>query len=181
MGCKEIDMSLKSTSTRYGTVAIAIHWASALAVIFAFIGGLAAANADPVPVALLVAHIVLGSSVLLLTLLRIVWWLAADRHPETPAGQPRWQALAARVVHGLLYLILVLMASSGIATIVSSGAIPAITSGAPLPDFSEVLPRLAHGIMSKVLLVLLAAHIGAALYHQFVRRDRLLARMGIGA
>ena len=53
-------------------------------------------------------------------------------------------------------------------------------SGAPLPDFSEVLPRLAHGIMSKVLLVLLAGHIGAALYHQFIRRDRLLARMGIG-
>ncbi len=34
--------------------------------------------------------------------------------------------------------------------------------------------------MSKLLLALLAAHIGAALYHQFVRRDQLLARMGVG-
>lgn len=31
------------------------------------------------------------------------------------------------------------------------------------------------------MLVLLALHVGAALYHQFIRRDRLLARMGIGS
>jgi len=31
------------------------------------------------------------------------------------------------------------------------------------------------------MLGLLALHIGAALYHQFIRRDRLLSRMGVGA
>jgi cytochrome b561 len=31
------------------------------------------------------------------------------------------------------------------------------------------------------MLVLLAFHIGAALYHQFIRRDRIFARMGVGA
>jgi cytochrome b561 len=174
-------MGLKSTSTQYGSVAIAIHWTSAIAVVLTFIAGLVLANADPVPVPLLVAHIVLGLSVFALTLLRIVWWLAADDRPPLPADQPRLQQLAARTVHALLYVILILMATSGIATIVSSGAIAAIASGAPLPDFSALIPRVAHGIMSKLLLVLLAGHIGAALYHQFIRRDRLLARMGIGA
>ena len=50
----------------------------------------------------------------------------------------------------------------------------------PLPDFSELIPRAAHGIMSRILLVLLAGHVGAALWHQVVRRDHLLARMGLG-
>jgi cytochrome b561 len=83
-------------------------------------------------------------------------------------------------VHGLLYVLLILMATSGIATIVSSGAISAISSGAALPDFSELIPRIAHGIMSKILLALFVLHVSAALYHQFVRRDHLLARMGVG-
>lgn len=174
-------MSTKSTSTRYGSVAIAIHWSSALAVVLAFIAGMVMANATPVPVALLIAHIVLGLTVFALTLLRIVWWWAADKHPAPPADQPQWQQTTANVVHGLLYVLLILMATSGIATIVSSGAIGAIASGVALPDFSELIPRVAHGIMSKLLLALFVVHLGAALFHQFVKRDRLLARMGIGA
>lgn len=42
------------------------------------------------------------------------------------------------------------------------------------------MPRVAHGIMSRILLLLFVAHVGAALFHQFVRRDHLLARMGLG-
>jgi cytochrome b561 len=173
-------MSMKSTSTRYGSVAVAIHWTTAMAVVLTFIAGLVMANSAVVATQLLVAHIVLGLSVFALTLLRIVWWLAADDRPPLPADQPRAQQLAAKTVHALLYVILILMATSGIMTLVLSGAIPAILSGTPVPDFSELVPRVAHGIMSKLLLALLAAHIGAALYHQFIRRDRLLARMGIG-
>lgn len=173
-------MSSKSTPTRYGSVAIAIHWSSALAVVLAFAAGLALTNAEPAPAALLVAHIGLGSSVLLLTLLRIVWWLVADKRPALPANQPKVQQLAAKIVHALLYVILILMATSGITTVVLSGAIPAMMAGVPVPDFSELVPRMAHGIMSKLLLALLVAHIGAALYHQFIRKDRLLGRMGLG-
>lgn len=173
-------MSFKSTSTRYGSVAIVIHWTSAAAVVLAFLAGLTLANMQPVAAPLLIAHIALGMSVFVLTLLRIVWWVVADDRPRLPADQPRWQQLAAKVVHVLLYVILVLMATSGLTTILLSGAFSAIASGALLPDFSERAPRVAHGLMSKLLLVLLVGHVGAALYHQFVRRDRLLARMGIG-
>jgi cytochrome b561 len=83
-------------------------------------------------------------------------------------------------VHLLLYVVIILMSTSGIATIIASGAMPALLSGQPLPDFSGLIPRTAHGIGSRLLLALLVAHIGAALYHQFIRRDRLLARMGVG-
>ena len=174
-------MSIKSTSTRYGAVAITIHWSSAIAIAMTFGLGLLATNADPLTeVTLVRGHIVLGSLVLILTLLRIGWWLWGDRRPEPVAGQPPMQELAARIVHYGTFAVILLMASSGIATLILSGALPAIVAGTALPDFNEVVPRLAHGVMSWVLLALLAAHIAAALYHQFVRRDRLLGRMGLG-
>ena len=34
---------------------------------------------------------------------------------------------------------------------------------------------------ARAMLGLLALHVGAALYHQFIRRDRLMARMGVGS
>lgn len=175
-------MSLKSTSDRYGSVAIAIHWISAAGIIALLASGLVAADqVDPAAkLALLRIHVPLGIGVLLLTLLRIIWWAVADKRPQPPAGQAPWQDLLARLVHGGLYVIVLVMAGSGIATLALSGALPAILSGAALPDFSAVAPRLVHGIGGKLTLALLAAHVGAALYHQFIRRDRLLARMGLG-
>jgi cytochrome b561 len=89
--------------------------------------------------------------------------------------------MAARSVHGLVYLLIFLMATSGIASLFAAGAIPALLSGQGLPNFDEVIPRVAHGIMSKLLIGLLVVHVGAALYHQFIRHDRLLGRMGLGA
>jgi cytochrome b561 len=175
-------MARKSTSSQYGSVAIAIHWASALAVILAFAAGFVVANVAPPAQQgpILIAHVTLGLIVFALTLLRIVWWAVADKHPAAPADQPRWQMRAAQAVHLGLYVLLVLMASSGITTLILSGAVPTILGGGPVPDFSELVPRIAHGIMSKLLLALFVGHVGAALYHQLVRRDHLLARMGVG-
>ena len=175
-------MTTKSTSTQYGSVAIAIHWASALAVILTWIAGFVVANTlpDGQGAPILLAHITLGLIVFALTLLRIVWWLVADKHPKAPAGEPTWQVRAAQAVHLGLYVLLILMASSGIVTLILSGAVPTLLAGGPVPDFSELIPRVAHGIMARILLVLFVGHVGAALWHQFVRHDHLLARMGLG-
>jgi cytochrome b561 len=83
-------------------------------------------------------------------------------------------------VHVALYVVVLMSAASGIATIALSGALPAIVGGAGLPDLGAVLPRAVHGIAARAMLGLLALHVGAALYHQFIRRDRLIARMGVG-
>jgi len=176
-------MSLKSSPTRYGKLPIAIHWLTALLIVMLFGTGLAASSQtdSAATLALVRFHVPLGIAVLALTLLRIVWWWFIDRRPEPAPGQPRLQELAARVVHLGLYVVLMVLASSGIATLVLSGAMPAIIAGTTLPEFDSLLPRLVHSVVSKLMLALLALHIGAALWHQFIRRDRLLARMGIGA
>lgn len=174
-------MGLKSTATRYGSVAIAIHWVSALAIVALLISGTVMAGVvGEAKRSILPIHATIGSLVLLLTLLRIGWWVWGDRRPQPVPNQPRLQEVAARIVHGLLYAGIIVLGASGIATLALSGAVPALLSGAPLPDFSGLLPRLTHGIVGKAMIVLLAVHVAAALYHQFIRRDHLLGRMGIG-
>ena len=177
-------MSLKSSPTRYGTVAIAIHWITALAILGMLISGLAAANnADPATeLTLLRGHAIMGSLIGVLTLLRIVWRMGFDRRPADPAGMSRGQLLAAHVVHYGLYAVILVLVSSGIATIVLSGAGVQLlgTAPLPLPDFTLAPPFTVHGLLARGLIALLIGHIGAALWHQFVRRDHLLARMGLG-
>jgi cytochrome b561 len=176
-------MSLKSSNARYGSVAMTIHWLTAAIIVALFATGLlAAGQADPeAKLALLRFHVPLGAAVLALTALRMVWWWVVDSRPPLPADQPTWQKFMALAVHIALYLVILLLASSGIATLVLSGALPAIIAGTTLPDLETVLPRVVHGVASKLMLGLLTLHIGAALYHQFIRRDHLLARMGVGA
>lgn len=177
-------MPLKSTPQRYGAVAIAIHWITALALLGLLVSGFRAAGMedDVAKAAILRIHTATGVAVLLLTLARILWWVAVDRKPPHVAGQPRWQEIASSAVHGLLYLAILLMAGSGIAMMALSGAGDIVWGGAPgpLPDFTRFAPRTGHGIGAFVLILLMLAHVAAALYHQFVLRDRLLARMGLG-
>lgn len=177
-------MALKSSANHYGTIAVAIHWLSAALVLGLLVSGFRAAGTiDPEAKAgLLRIHAVVGATVLALTLARIAWWIFADRRPAESAGTPRLQGLAARAVHVLFYVVLVGMAASGIGMLVLSGAAAILFAGAPgpLPDFMEYPPRLAHGLGAFLLVALVLAHVAAAFYHQFVLRDRLLARMGLG-
>ena len=177
-------MPMKSTQQRYGAVPIAIHWITALALLGLLLSGFRAEDMtdDAAKIGILRVHSAVGVSVLLLTVARILWWVAVDRKPAYPAAMPRWQQTASSAVHGLLYLDGLLMAGSGIATMALSGAGDIVWGGAaaPLPDFRQFAPRAAHGLGASILILLSLLHIAAALYHQFVLRDRLLARMGLG-
>lgn len=177
-------MSVKSLPDRYGSVAVAIHWVTALAILGMLISGVVAENiADTVAeVGILRIHAIMGVLIGLLTILRIVWWLAFDKRPADPAGLSRAQALAAHVVHYALYGAILVLVGSGLGTLILSGANLQLFGSVPppLPDFALVPPFTVHDIVSKLLLALLLGHIGAALWHQFVKRDHLLARMRFG-
>ena len=73
--------------------------------------------------------------------------------------------------------------ADGIGTMILSGAGAILFFGAPgpLPDFWHFPPMTAHYLGAIALLALAGLHILAALYHQFYKRDRLLARMGVGS
>ncbi|TDT92514.1 cytochrome b561 [Azorhizobium sp. AG788] len=171
----------KSMTDRYGSVAVTIHWLSAIVTVVALLSGFRAAHAidEATRAELLRTHIPAAIIVLLLTLLRMVWWLLVDQKPQPAAGMPRWQAWSARAVHIGFYVIILGMVASGIGMLLRSGAGPAVFSEMPahLPNFHASRASIPHGIGARVLLALLATHVGAALYHHFIRRDGLIWRM----
>ena len=174
-------MALKSTPDRYGTMAVSIHWLSVALILVLIASGFRAADTeDPAAkAAILRLHLPIAVAVLVLTILRIVWWWGFDRKPGPVAGSPHWQERAAQAVHVLFYVVLLGMIASGVGMMALSGAAPMIFGGesGPLPDFWKYPPRIPHGIAARLLLALLVLHAGAALYHHFVRRDGLLRRM----
>jgi cytochrome b561 len=177
-------MKLKSSSAEYGTVAIAIHWLSAALIIAMFVLGIVASETtDPLQKSsILRIHAPVGLFVLALTILRITWWLVADKKPAAVAGQSPWQKSVSTWVHRILYFCILGMAGSGIWLLRSSGAGEIIFDGAnkPMPDLETFFAYSAHSTIALVFEALIVLHVLAALYHQFVLRDRLLARMGIG-
>ncbi|WP_299847011.1 cytochrome b/b6 domain-containing protein [uncultured Roseovarius sp.] len=176
---------MKSTSEKYGTVAVTIHWLSAVLILAQLGSGFRAASMvdSAAKEAILTFHAPLGIVILVLTIARLLWWKFADRKPDPVAGDPAWQTGAAKAVHVLFYIVIIGMVASGIGMMVASGA-GEILSGAvdaPLPDFSKVLPRAPHGLGARLMVGLLVFHAGAALYHHFIKKDGLIWRMWYGA
>ena len=96
---------------------------------------------------------------------------------------PAWQQRAAHATHRLLYLLFFAVPLAGWAYSSAAG-FPIVVFGVlPLPDFVPVDKALAeaikplHGILAKVMAVLVLAHVAGALKHQFIDRDGLLSRM----
>lgn len=178
-------MSLKSTATRYGTMAISIHWLSALAIIGLLISGFVIANTTDLiaKAGMLKIHALMGVLVLLLTLFRVIWWAFLDKKPASLPNTPRMQALLANTVHVLFYVVILAMAGSGIGLMVLSGAGEIIFGGAArlLPDFHQYPPRAVHGIAAVAMVALIGLHLVGAIYHQWLKKEPLMARMGIGS
>ena len=176
-------MARQIVPLRYGRTAAFLHWASAIAIVFALVIGLLARQAPGEHRAeyLLRVHLPLGILVVLLTLARILWRLF-DVRPMPIPDQPRRQVLLSRVVHALLTLVPLLLGLSGTALLIVSGALPILFGGAagPLPAFTRFPPMRVHASAAIALAVLLAVHLLAVVYHQVFHKHRLLARMRIG-
>jgi len=169
--------------TRYHPSLIILHWVLAVLVIVGlFMGGQVlaeTANDDPFKLTALTMHMSAGILILLLMIVRLVMRLRTKRPPEADIGNALLNR-GASLAHWLFYLVVFAMCASGIAISIMAG-LPDIVfggSGDPLPaSFDQFTPRTAHGILSKILIALIAAHVLAALYHHFVRKDGLLWRM----
>ena len=177
-------MALKSTSMRYGAVAIGFHWVSAVVILTMLATGVITASLtnDATKSGLLRVHIGLGVTLLVLTIARVVWGVLGDRRPASFNGQRRGERIAEQTVRVLLYVAVFSAIGSGVATILISGLIPELfTSGnVRLPDFESVPGFSIHGLAAGVLLLLSLGHVGAALWHQLIRKERVLGRIGVG-
>ncbi len=175
-----------SLVSRYHPLLVALHWLMALMISVSLVVGFLVlaetSNIDPGKIAVLRVHMAVGMAILALMLLRFVVRMRSRRPPEATTGNAKLDR-AAPLTHYGFYLVVVFVTLSGFTTAIVAG-LPAIVfggSGEPLPpDFDVFLPKAAHAFWAWVLLALIALHLLAALYHQFVRKDGLLARMSFG-
>lgn len=173
-------------SNRYTDVAIALHWLLALALVAAFCVGLYMADLklSPTRVRLFNWHKWAGISILVLSVFRL-GWRCRHHPPDALASMSALQQRLAQWMHGLLYLMCLVVPVAGWAYSSAAG-FPVVWFGLlPLPDFVPVDKALAHVLvqvhaaLAYALASLVGLHVAAALEHQFIERDRLMWRMSL--
>lgn len=167
----------------YGLPAQLLHWlmASLLAAQYA-VGELMPHISGRTPNEGLVAwHIVLGGVILGVILVQAVWRLT---HPVAQLGTlPAWLQKLARAAHVGLYTLTAVITVLGWAAASFRGWEVRLFGLLPLPALAEKGTSWAHTagdvhvVLVYVLAGVIALHVGAALYHHFVLRDRVLTRM----
>ncbi len=176
-------MNLRSNDRQWGAISKFFHWIIALAILGNGIFGLLMdlAGSPMQKINWLALHKSIGLTVLALVLLRMLWRWSDGRPVEEPG--PRWQMLAARVVHGVLYVVIVAIPLTGWLFNSVSGKplqwfklfnLPALTAK------NDQLRDFAHGVHEYLfwfLLLVLVAHVGAALKHHVFDNDDVLRRM----
>lgn len=169
---------------RYPRPLAVLHWLLALMIIAALIAGTVllgdTPNSDPGKIMGLRMHMSLGIAILILMVIRLALRLRGPLPPPSEAGGPMLH-LAATVAHVSLYLLVFVMCGSGLALAMQAG-LPGIVfggQGALPPDFHAYAPRAVHGIVATLLMLVILGHVGGALYHHFVLKDGLIARLRV--
>ena len=176
---------IRNTSSTWGSLARWLHWILGAAIIgmIAFGWWMNHIPARPDRFFYRSIHADIGYLVLLLMVFRLIW-RALNPTPALPVDTPRWQRMLASLNHWALYVATIVVAVLGWAH-----------SGARTPNYSDWfglfhVPQITspdreaarawedrHIWFAYVLLALIVIHLGAALWHHFVRRDRVAARM----
>jgi len=175
--------SWRNTTDHYGRISKLFHWTMAFLIILMLACGLTMEDAPKAwQPTLYGLHKSFGITLLGLGALRLMWRFI-NPPPALPATMSKRQTMASHIVHGILYGLLILMPLSG--WLMSSGG------GYPVSFFGLfTMPNLigmdkelgeffkeTHEVFGNWLLILIALHIGAGVYHHKVLKDGVLKRM----
>jgi cytochrome b561 len=177
-------MNWRNNGERYGSLSIGLHW-SMLLLLVAVYACMELHEFFPKGSALRQGlktwHFMLGLSVLILAVLRLVL-TATSPVPRVASDTPAWLRLSAKLMHYALYALMIGMPLAG--WLILSAA------GKPIPFFGWQLPPLLaadkaladsiqeiHEAGATVGYFLIGLHAAAALFHHYVLRDGTLLRM----
>ncbi len=171
-------------NTTYTPVAKSLHWLMALLILGLLALGtyMSELPLSPQKLELYAWHKWTGVTVFLLVWLRLAWRVA-HRPPGLPASLSPRMRLAAHAGHAALYVLMVLIPLSGWLMSSAKGFQTVWFGVLPIPDLigkyrllGEILQQV-HEALSSLLMLTLAGHVAAALWHHFVLKDDTLRRM----
>jgi cytochrome b561 len=169
---------------RYGAVTQILHWATAVLVVVAFIYGLGGSEQRvyaPSRDFDRQLHETLGLCVLALVAVRIIWRRIDE--PPNPPQLSRWTAAMAKVVSGVLYLLLVGVPLTAIFGAWLEGHPVTLLAGVEIPPIltishdAGVTIASIHTWLGDAILWVAGFHALAGLYHHFFLKDDVLASM----
>lgn len=170
---------------QYGTTAKVFHWLIVALLLVQYpIGWLMPDIHRGPPRTPMTLHISFGILILMVIVMRFAWRLT---HPVAPESSlPAWQRLSSEAVHWLLYLAMFATTLTGWLFASFRGWSVSFFYLFPLPMLASDNPAAIkyadgwHQAAEWTLLVLIGLHVGSALIHIFVYRDRTIQRMLTG-
>ncbi len=173
-------------NSRYTHGAITLHWLIAALIIanYVVVNMAEGAASEAEDRQLMGLHFSIGMSVLIFSVLRIVWRVTHPRPPFDP-GLKSWEVLLARITHGLFYFLMIALPFAGWAMVSAHGA-PGVgvfgmfeIPGLPIAntEANQDLFHELHEMFAGAMFFLFLLHVLAALKHQFVDKDTTLSSM----
>ena len=169
---------------RYDPVQRAMHWLTValIAIQFAVAWTMPDIHRGTQPLGLIAWHLSIGVIILAVTLFRAGWRFVNGALPPPATLSPALRAVS-QVTHGALYVLLVVLPLLGWANASARGWPVKLFGIVPLPALMPKGSALGHQmgdihqLAAWALLGVIGLHVLGALYHQFVARDRTLARI----
>lgn len=175
---------LKNSITRFGAIAILLHWVIALLMIGLIILGLYMVSL-PMNLHKLKYygwHKEFGVLVLMLATVRLAWRFS-NTTPLLPPQMPKWEQFAAHSMHYVFYGFMFALPITGWMLSSAAGFPVSFFGLFVLPDListnensrhllTEIHKWLAYGLIAAI-----CGHVGAALQHHFINKDDILRRM----
>lgn len=172
---------MNDSKTRYGVITRCFHWGMGLLIIWQFMKFFDRINDGEhwVGQTLVPWHISIGSVLLVLAVLRIIWAVKQKNNRPEQEGST---AMLAKAGHSLLYVGMLLLPVTGLMIMLGNGygwnvfGIEIIARRATSSEFMALLGSF-HSLLAWCLVILVAGHGFMALVHHFVKKDGVLKRM----
>ena len=177
-------MTRSASTDRYSTASVILHWMMLLLIVGIYTAiefrEFYPKGSEPRE-ALKLWHFMLGLSVLGLVWIRIaarLIWVA----PNTFSAEPKWRQAAANATHFALYIFMISMPIAGWLILSAEGK--------NIPFFGFELPALVgkdvqlaerieevHELGGTLGYWIIGIHAAASLFHHYILKDRVFARM----
>ena len=172
---------MKDTKERLSFLTIGLHWLIAITIISLLVVGMKYPE----------LHRSIGSLILVFVVIRIIWRIK-NGWPKPVMITNKIEPVIARITHWILIIGTLLLPISGLLISIAGGyglsifgfeVVPINTDPnniyevITLNEAMETIGHVSHTLISNIMILTIFLHVGGALKHHFIYKDKTLLRM----